>query len=42
MGADKTADLSFGGYDKLNRDLVYRGPYFEKEQDHINKLKIFI
>lgn len=35
----QTADLSFGGYDKLNRDLVHRGPYFEKEQDHINKLK---
>ena len=35
----QTANNSFGGYDELNRNLVHRGAYFEKEQDHINKLK---
>ncbi len=35
----QTANIAFGGYDKLDRDLVHRGPYYEKEKNHINKLK---
>ena len=35
----QTAELSFGGYDELNRDLVHRGPYLQAEEDHANDLK---
>ena len=35
----QTADLSFAGYDDLNRDLVHRGPYNQKEEDHAEVLK---
>tara|TARA_X000000368_G_scaffold412695_1_gene399527 strand:+ start:137 stop:883 length:747 start_codon:yes stop_codon:yes gene_type:complete len=35
----QTADLSFGGYDDLDRDLVHRGPYNQKEEDHAQELK---
>lgn len=27
--ARQTAELAFGGYDDLNRDLVHKGPYYE-------------
>jgi len=35
----QTADLSFGGYDELNRILVHAGPYNEDEKKRISKLK---
>ena len=35
----QTADLAFGGYDKLDRTLVHRGPYNETETNHISSLK---
>tara|TARA_A100001234_G_C12628688_1_gene387233 strand:- start:454 stop:1257 length:804 start_codon:yes stop_codon:yes gene_type:complete len=35
----QTANIAFGGYDKLDRELVHRGPYYEKEKNHLNKLK---
>jgi phosphohistidine phosphatase SixA len=35
----QTAELAFGGYDELNRMLVHKGPYNEKEKDRIEKLK---
>ncbi len=35
----QTADISFGGYDELNRILVHTGPYNEDEKKRISKLK---
>jgi phosphohistidine phosphatase SixA len=35
----QTAELSFGGFDKLDRNLVHRGPYNQKEEDHAEVLK---
>lgn len=35
----QTAELSFGGYDELYRDLVHRGPYLQTEEDHASDLK---
>ena len=35
----QTAELAFGGYDRLDRDLVHRGPYNETETNHISSLK---
>lgn len=35
----QTANLSFGGYDELNRMLVHSGPYNENEKKRISKLK---
>ena len=35
----QTADIVFGGYDKLDRDLVHRGPYNQEEEDHAEDLK---
>ena len=35
----QTAELAFGGYDELKRILVHKGPYKEKEEDRIKKLK---
>jgi len=37
--ARQTANLAFGGYDKLHRDLVHRGPYNEDFDEHVLKLK---
>ena len=35
----QTAELAFGGYDRLDRVLVHRGPYNETETNHISSLK---
>jgi phosphohistidine phosphatase SixA len=35
----QTANLSFGGYDELNRILVHAGPYNENKKKRISKLK---
>ena len=35
----QTAELAFGGYDRLDRDLVHRGAYNETETNHISSLK---
>jgi len=35
----QTADLAFGGYEKLHRILVHKGPYNENETTRVNKLK---
>ena len=37
--ARQTAQIVFGRYDKLNRDLVHVGPYAENKSERINKLK---
>ncbi len=37
----QTAELAFGGYNKLDRNLVHRGPYNETESDHVSTLKDF-
>tara|TARA_B100000886_G_C20395758_1_gene480298 strand:- start:45 stop:821 length:777 start_codon:yes stop_codon:yes gene_type:complete len=34
----QTADIAFGGYNKLLRDLVHVGPYSEKKEQRTNKL----
>lgn len=39
--ARQTANLAFDGYDQLKRILVHGGPYLEKKNDRINKLKDF-
>ena len=36
--ARQTAELSFGGYDKLHRILVHQGPYLEDEGERVNSL----
>jgi len=35
----QTAELAFGGYDKLDRTLVHRGPYNETVDNHLKDLK---
>lgn len=37
--ARQTAEIVFGGYNDLNRDLVHPGPYLEKKVDHVAKLR---
>lgn len=37
--ARQTAEVSFGGYDDLNRILVHAGPYYENEKERVSKLK---
>ena len=37
--ARQTAELAFGGYDKMYRILVHRSPYNESEDERIKKLK---
>tara|TARA_B100000900_G_scaffold30738_1_gene23321 strand:+ start:285 stop:1046 length:762 start_codon:yes stop_codon:yes gene_type:complete len=37
--ARQTADLAFGGYDRLERILVHAGPYNENEKERVDKLK---
>tara|TARA_B100000900_G_C20600058_1_gene725111 strand:+ start:5142 stop:5930 length:789 start_codon:yes stop_codon:yes gene_type:complete len=37
----QTAKLAFGGYESIHRILVHSGPYNEKKEDRINKLKEF-
>jgi len=39
--ARQTAVLAFGGYEKMDRILVHRGPYNEDEQERVEKLKKF-
>ena len=39
--ARQTATLAFGEYDSLHRILVHPGPYNEKKEDRIKKLKKF-
>lgn len=34
----QTAELAFGGYDRLDRDLVHRGPYNQSVSDHVASL----
>ena len=36
--ARQTAELAFGGYDKLHRILVHKGPYFENETERVKKI----
>lgn len=36
--ARQTAELAFGGYDRLDRDLVHRGPYNQSVSDHVASL----
>ena len=38
----QTADVVFGGYDKIDRILVHKGPYFENMKLRNEKLKSFI
>ena len=35
----QTAEAVFGGYDKLDRTLVHRGPYNETLENHVGSLK---
>ena len=37
--ARQTAELAFGGYEKMERILVHRGPYNENEKERVKKLK---
>ena len=37
--ARQTAELAFGGYDKLHRILVHEGPYNENEDKRVQSLK---
>jgi len=39
--ARQTAELAFGGYQKTERILVHRGPYYEDEKERVEKLKKF-
>ena len=36
--ARQTAELSFGGYDKLHKILVHTGPYLEDEKERVDSL----
>lgn len=37
--ARQTAELAFGGYKKMLRILVHRGPYYENEKERVKQLK---
>ena len=39
--ARQTADLAFGGFSELNRDLVHIGPYKENLENRVNIMKDF-
>ena len=39
--ARQTAELAFGGYQKTEKILVHRGPYYEDEKEGLEKLKKF-
>ena len=34
----QTAVIAFGGYDKLNIELVHTGPYNESRKEHVRDL----
>ena len=38
----QTADLVFGGYDKLNQKLVHKGPYYENTNERNEYLKKYL